>query len=69
MDSNQSKLIFPINSLVFRDVLEVSQSFTQNLEYCVEENVIELYMHAATEEKQAFLYKSIKLEIYSENEH
>ena len=68
MDSNQSKILCPINSLVVRDTLEVSQSFAQNLEYFMEESVIELYRHATIEEKQAFMSESLKLDISVENE-
>ena len=64
MDSNQSKILCPINSLVVRDALEVPQSFSQNLEDFVEETVIELYMHATTKEKQAFLSKILKPEVF-----
>ena len=67
MDSNHSKILFPINSIFIRDALEVTQSFTQNLEYFIEENVIELYIHVAVEEKQAFLSKRIKPKISIEN--
>ena len=68
MDYNQSKILCPGNSLVVRDAIEVPQSFSQNLKYFVKESVIELYMHATAEEKQAFLIKILKPEIYVENE-
>ena len=61
MDLNQYKILWPINSLVVRDALEVLQSFTKNMEYFVKENVIELYKHVAIEEKQYFCLKVLNL--------
>ena len=63
-----SKIIFPINSFVVRDSLEVPQSFTQNLEYFTEENLIEQFRHAVVEEKQIFYSKIPKLDISVETE-
>ena len=68
MESNKSKILRTINSLVVRDALEVPQSFTQNLEYFAEESLIEQFRHAVAEEKQIFNSKSLKPEISIESE-
>ena len=40
MDSAKSKIICPINALIVQDSLTVPPTFTQNLEYFSEEDLI-----------------------------
>ena len=58
MDLNRSEILFPINALVCKDLMELPQSFSQNLEDLVEENLIEQFIHLTIEEKQFFYSKS-----------
>ena len=60
MEFTRSRILFPINSLVIRDSLEVPSSFTLNQEDFVKENLIEQFIHAAIEEKQIFYSNSVK---------
>ena len=64
MDSTRSKIIFPIKSLVIRELLEVPLSFTLNHEYFVEENLIEQFRHAVVEEKQVVYSKILKPDVF-----
>ena len=68
MESNQSKILCPINSLVVRDSLEVQSSFSQNLQDFMEESVIELYKHSFAKVKQVFLLKILKPNASIENQ-
>ena len=58
MDSGRHKIIFPINSILIRESLEVPLSFTQNQEYLIEENLIKQFRYTNVEEKQVFNSKS-----------
>ena len=63
MDSTRSKILFPINSLVIRELFEVPLSFTLNQEYFIEENLIEQFRHVVEEEKQVFYSKNCKPDV------
>ena len=69
MDSNRSKILFPINALVVRDSLELPQLFTQNLDYFAEESLIEQFKHAIIEDKRIFYSKIINPDISIETKH